>query len=192
MSASAPPAKVAVVLVGMPGSGKSTVASFLGAHHWPVVRFGDITIAEVKRRGLPVLEANERSVREELRKEHGMAAFAKLSLPAIDQALSRAGRVVIDGLYSWSEYKELRQHLKARLILLAVCSPRKERYLRLERRAVRPLTPEEAESRDFAEIERLEKGGPIAFADHVLLNTKTVEDLERSLREVLRAEGITA
>src|SRR5512147_729587 len=94
----------ALIIVGMCGSGKSSLAAFLSARGWPVVRFGDVTMEELRRRGLPVNEANERAIREELRRQHGMAAFAKLSLPAIEAGLERSGRVVIDGMYSWTEY----------------------------------------------------------------------------------------
>jgi dephospho-CoA kinase len=182
--------KTALVIVGMCGSGKSSLAAFLLSRGWPTVRFGEVTMDELKRRGLPIQESNEREVREELRRIHGMAAFAILSLPAIEDALARTGKVVIDGLYSWTEYKWLKANLKARLLTIAVFAPRKERYRRLTTRPVRPLTEAEAESRDFAEIERIEKGGPIAFADRTLLNDGTVQELELALAAVLRQEGV--
>ncbi len=182
--------KTAVVIVGMCGSGKSTLAEFLSARRWPIVRFGSVTMDELKRRGLPVQEATERAIREEMRKKHGMAAFAVLSLPAIEEALDRHRKVVIDGLYSWSEYKHLHDQLKARLLVIAVFTPRRDRYGRLSTRPVRPLTTEEAESRDVAEIERIEKGGPIALADFTLLNNGTVDELEESLLRILQEEGI--
>jgi dephospho-CoA kinase len=190
MSREAGPRRAALVLVGMPGSGKSTLAAFLRRHDWPVVRFGDITMEELQKKGLPIQEGNERAIREGLRREHGMAAFAKLSIPAIGAALDGAHRVVIDGLYSWAEIKHLRERLRAEILIVATYTPKRDRYRRLGTRDVRPLTPAEAESRDVAEIENLEKGGPIAFADHTLLNTGSIKDLERGLEDVLRAEGL--
>ncbi len=192
MSTSDATPPVALVIVGMCGSGKSCLAAFLSARGWPVVRFGELTMEELKRRGLPIRETNERAIREELRREHGMAAFAKLSLPAISEALSRVGKVTVDGLYSWTEFKHLKEHLPARILVLSIFTPREERYRRLSTRPVRPLTSQEAESRDFAEIERLEKGGPIAFADHTLLNTGSIQDLETALVEILEKEGISS
>jgi len=174
----------------MCGSGKSSLASFLSARGWPVVRFGELTMEELKRRGLPIQEANERAIREELRREHGMEAFAKLSIPAIKEAISRAGKVTVDGLYSWTEFKYLREHLPARMLVISIFTPREERYRRLSGRPVRPLTLREAESRDFAEIERLEKGGPISFADHTLINSGSIQDLEIALFDLLKREGI--
>ena len=77
-----------VSVVGMPGSGKSEVARVFDESGFTRVRFGDVTDEEVKRRGLELNEKNERHIRELLRKEHGMAAYAKLNLSRIDSALS--------------------------------------------------------------------------------------------------------
>src|ERR1041385_232589 len=119
-----------------------------------------------------------------------MTTRPELSLPAIRHGLERSGRVVIDGLYSWTEYKLLKERLHARILVIAIFTPRAERYRRLSVRPVRPLTPVEAESRDHAEIERLEKGGPISYADHTLMNDGTIPELEASLRKVLQGEGV--
>jgi dephospho-CoA kinase len=50
---------------------------------------------------------------------------------------------------------------------------------------VRPLSHEEAEARDFAEIENLEKGGPIAMADFTLQNDETMEKLHSEIDKLL-------
>jgi len=178
----------ALVVVGMCGSGKSSLAAHLKGQGWPVVRFGDITMRELERRGLPVSEANERRVREELRARHGMDAYAQMLLPEIREHLSR-GPLVLDGLYSWSEYKYLLAHLRERLGVLAVTAPRPLRYARLAARPERPLSPEEALARDIAEIETLEKGGPIAMADYTILNTGSLEALEAAVDGLIERIG---
>ena len=48
-------------------------------------------------------------VREDLRKIHGMAAYAILNLPKFDE-LMKIGNVIADGLYSFEEYKILKEH----------------------------------------------------------------------------------
>ena len=96
-----------VFIVGMAGSGKSEVAKVFEQHGYKRMRFGDITDEEVKKRGLALSEENERLVRQQLRKEHGMAAYAKLNLPKIE-ALLKSSDVVVDGLYSWEEYTLLK------------------------------------------------------------------------------------
>ncbi len=175
-----------LVLVGMAGSGKSSVARHLERRGWRTIRFGEITMREVEARGLPINEPNEKAVREELRATHGMAAYARLSLPDITEALV-SGPLLIDGLYSWAEYRYLKDRFGRRMHVVAIFTTRARRYARLSRRTERPLTAEEAEQRDFAEIENLEKGGPIAIADYTILNDGTEEDLLAEVDRVLAA-----
>lgn len=172
-----------VALVGMCGAGKSVISDYFRELGWNYVYFGGATMDELKRRGLEVNEANEKMVREELRRVHGMGAFAKLKLPEIEAGLA-VGNVIADGLYSWTEYRVLKEKFGETLTLLAVYTSRPLRYQRLAARAVRPLTTEEAEARDYAEIENLEKGGPIAMADLTLFNDGTIEDLRAQLEAI--------
>lgn len=177
-----------VAIVGMSGSGKSEVAQVFQDKGFEHIRFGDITDKEVLRRGLELSEENERKVREQLRKEHGMAAYAKLNLPEIDSALERSN-VIVDGLYSWEEYKLLKEKYGDNLVILAVYSSPKTRQNRLGRRPIRPLTIEESLSRDFAEIENLNKGGPIAMADFTLQNESSMEELQKETERLIAVLG---
>ena len=165
-----------IALVGMCGSGKSVCCEVFQSRGWEYVYFGGVTMAELEKRGLEKNEANERMVREELRREYGPAAFAILLKPVIREKLAR-GNVCLDGLYSWSEYKILKEELGDVMEVAAVITNRATRYERISRRAVRPLTPAQAQSRDIAEIENMEKGGPIALADYFLMNDGSMEDL---------------
>ena len=176
-----------IVIVGMPGCGKSLVSQYLRQKGWQVVHFGGITMRELEKRGLARTEANERGIREELRETHGMDAFAKLSLHEIEESLS-AAPTLIDGLYSWSEYKYLRRRFGERMKVVAVYTTRSIRYERLSRRPDRPLSTQEAESRDFAEVENLEKAGPIAMADYTIVNDGSEQDLFRAVDGLLEAE----
>lgn len=184
-------AKRIIATVGMCGSGKSVVADYLERLGFYKVYFGGITLAEIKRRGLELNETNERMVREELRRIYGMAAFAILSLPTIEKGLQQGKRVLIDGLYSFSEYKALKDHFGEELLIIAVFTERLLRYKRLAARPVRPLTPEQALTRDISEIENLEKGGPIALADYTLLNNGLKTELFDQLKAVLIKEEIS-
>ena len=173
-----------VSIVGMTGSGKSEVARMFRDRGFTTVRFGDITDDEVKKRGLELNEANERQARESLRKKYGMDAYAKLSLPRIDDAL-KTSDVVVDGLYSWEEYLYLKENYGENFIVVAVWSSPQARYARLGKRKIRPLTPQEGASRDRAEIENLNKGGPIAVADYTVLNDATMTDLKKQVEGLL-------
>ena len=173
-----------LVIVGMAGSGKSSTARHLEKKGWRVIRFGALTMQELKKRGLPINEANEKAVREELRAKHGMDAFARILLPDIKQSIS-AGPTVIDGLYSWAEYKFLRGHFGEQMKVVAIYTTRSVRYARLSQRLERPLSFEEAEQRDCAEIENVEKGGPIAMADYTIVNDGTEKELFRAVDKLL-------
>lgn len=175
-----------VAIVGMAGAGKSEVARTFEKSGFKKVRFGDITEEEIKNRGLVLNEENERYIREQLRKEHGMAAYAKLNLPRIDTSL-KSSNVVVDGLYSWEEYTLLKDRYGERFSTVAVWASQATRHARLRNRANRPLTVEEAATRDKAEIENTNKGGPIAMADFIIVNEASLKELEKETERVLSA-----
>ena len=115
-----------------------------------------------------------------------MAAYAKLSLPKIDRLLE-SGSAVVDGLYSWEEYTLMKNRYGERFAVVAVWASPETRHQRLAKRPIRPLTREEAASRDIAEIQELNKGGPIAMADFTIINASSPEALERETKKVLAA-----
>lgn len=116
-----------VSIVGMAGSGKSEVAKIFENNGFVKIRFGDITDREISRRGLGLNEENERYIRQQLRKEHGMSAYAKLSLSKIDYLLKSVD-VVVDGLYSWEEYTLLKSRYGSHLTVVAVWASPETRY----------------------------------------------------------------
>jgi len=173
-----------VSIVGMAGAGKTEVAKLFEQNGVTRIRFGAVTDEEVAKRGLELNEENERYVRELLRREHGMAAYAKLNLPAINSAL-KTSNVVIDGLYSWEEYTFLKDYYREDFYVVAVYASPRTRYAHLASRPNRCLTSEEAAGRDRAEVENINKGGPIAMADYTIINESSLEDLEEEVRRVI-------
>ena len=173
-----------VAIVGMAGSGKTEVARLFEKNDFIRIRFGDITDLELARRGLDLNEENERHVRELLRREHGMAAYARLNRPRIDAARQKSD-VVVDGLYSWQEYLLLKGHYGPDFFVVAVWASPETRYARLNSRPERPLTYDEAASRDRNEIESTGKGGPIAMADYTIINESSLSDLEEQMNKLL-------
>lgn len=170
-----------IAAVGMAGSGKSVFCDHLWKRGWPIVYFGGLVLSELDRRGLARTQENEKAVREDLRQKLGMDAIAQLALPPLRAYAAKGENCAIDGIYSFSEYKALKREFGKDLVVVAIITPRGLRYERLSGRPVRPLSAEEAEARDYAEVERIEKGGPIALADHYILNDGPPEQLHAAV-----------
>ena len=52
-------------------------------------------------------------------------------------------------------------------------------------RSNRRLTLEEATNRDRAEVENINKGGPIAMADFTIINESSLKELEKEVKGVI-------
>ncbi len=181
-----------LVLVGMPGGGKSTCVEYLISKGMSPVYFGRVVVDETKKRYGETTEALERQVREDLRAKEGKDVIAKRVIAQIEQ-LVKDGKeeIVADGLYSWTEYKIFKDKFGDNATILAVVAPRSTRHKRLANRPVRPLTEQEATTREYGEIENLEKGGPIANADYTIVNNTTPDALLKQLDDTLRVIGFS-
>ncbi|HLO89071.1 MAG TPA: AAA family ATPase [Nostocaceae cyanobacterium] len=166
-----------LAIVGMAGSGKSTLSQYFKNQGLPVLSFGDLIRAEILKRGLQVTPLTEPIVREEIRNQYGMDACVQISLPWIKANLVDKPFIVIDGVNSFSEYKSLKREFSDELTVIALFTSKNIRYQRLASRLTRPFTREEAEARDYREIEKIEQGGTIAMADFMLMNDGTKEEL---------------
>lgn len=174
-----------IAVVGMSGSGKSIVTDYLEENNWHKVYFGGITYKLMQEQGIERTEdgKSEKEFREKLRKEHGPACYAILSENEIRSSLEKSD-VVIDGLYSWSEYKYLIEKFP-NLKLICIVVDKEIRYERVAKRPDRPFKREDIIYRDLSEIENIEKGGPIGYADYYILNNTTTEDEINRLKEIL-------
>mgnify|MGYP003966535661 CR=1 FL=1 len=185
-----------IAIVGMCGSGKSTVSDMLVENGFEFIRLGQITLDIVKEKGLYPTEDNERPIRVEIRKKHGMAAYATLNFPKIDELLKK-GNVVADGLYSWEEMLEFKNKYGDNFTTIGVVVNPKLRYLRLlkrpynkdedEKMRFRPSSEDKAFDRDKFDIENLNKAGPIAMADYVIVNEGSIEELKNKVKEFLKS-----
>lgn len=186
-----------IAFVGMTGSGKTEAGKIAAELGLPVLRFGQAVLDEALRRG-GVGEKYEREVRNELRKKYGMGALAVINFEQLDRLLKETD-VVVSDLYSWDEYKVLRGRFGPdRVALVAICASPKVRYARLKNRHFDPAKDEQAlyrsynredaEARDFAEIEESDKGGPIAMADYYIINETGLEDFRKKVLAIVKAE----
>lgn len=183
-----------ICVTGLCGSGKSVVSDRLVEEGYQFLRFGQITLDEVKKRGLEPSEALEKEIREGFRRQYGMAAFAILNLPKLGE-LTEKGNTVGDGLYSFEEYKVLKEHFGEKMSVIAVYAPPELRYKRISERVMladdkdlrnRSLTVEEAKKRDLAELENLNKGATIAMADYTVVNTGDKNYLLKQIDEIIK------
>ena len=172
-----------IAIVGMCGSGKSVASEYLIGLGYKRVYFGGVTMDKLKESGLDVNPDNEKMMREKLRSELGLGAYAKVLLPTIKE-LSLNNDVVLDGLYSWDELVILNNEFN--ITTIAVVADKKIRYDRLSKRDVRPFNNEEAKKRDITEIENIEKAGPIAYADYFIYNNGSMEEYYKRLDEIIK------
>ena len=175
-----------IAVVGMSGTGKSVVTDYLEENNWKKIYFGGITYKLMEKEGIERTPdgKSEKEFREKLRKEHGPECYAKLLEPEIREALEE-GNVVLDGLYSWFEYKYLIERFPD-LKLICVVTDKKLRYERVANRKDRPFDREAIEYRDISEIENLAKGGPIGYADYYILNNGSIEDELDRVKEIIK------
>ena len=173
-----------VAIVGMAGSGKSVITEYLENEGWNKVYFGGAIMAKLEEENIPLTPENEKKMREDVRKQYGMAAVAILLEDKIRKAVEEKD-TVLDGLYSWDEYVYLKKSFPE-LILVCVCCDKKKRYERIAVRPFRPFNSEEIVTRDVSEIENLSKGGPIAYADYYILNNGDKDGAILRLEEILK------
>lgn len=175
-----------VAFVGLTGSGKSSAVDYLSARGYPKVYFGGIVLDAMTEAGLEHTQENEKPFREELRAREGKD-FVVLRIIKQINSLIEAGqrRIVADGIYTWTEYKVLKSAFPGELTVIAVVAPKRLRHRRLNDRPIRPLTNTEASERDWAEIENLEKGGPIAIADYYIMNDTDLDTLHQKIDKTL-------
>jgi dephospho-CoA kinase len=178
-----------LAVVGMSGSGKSVAVDHLTSLGFPKVYFGGMIYREMERRGIERTPdgESEKKFREEIRETEGKDWVVKQVIQEVKN-LIKAGqkRIVLDGVYSWTEYVILKKEFPGELVFVALVLPKKLRYKRVAERPDRPFNYKEIVERDRSEIENLEKGGPIAAADYYILNDGTIEETNKKLDGILK------
>ena len=178
-----------IAIVGMSGSGKSVAVDYLTDQGYPKVYFGGMIYKEMEKRGIERTEdgESEKKFREEIREKEGKDWVVRQVI-AETKDLINAGqkRVVLDGVYSWTEYKTLKREFPKCLTFVAVVVDKQLRYDRVANRPGRSFDAKAIRERDRSEIENLEKGGPIAAADYYILNNGTVPEMQARLKQILK------
>lgn len=174
-----------IAIVGMSGSGKGIVTDYLENKGFKKIYFGGITYKLMEEAGIERTAdgKSEKEFRENLRKKYGNDCYARFLESDIREALAE-GDVVLDGLYSWYEYKYLIEKFP-KLQLICVVTDKHIRYKRVGERKERAFDRDAILYRDYAEIENLAKGGPIAIADYYIQNNGSIEECIIRLNEII-------
>jgi len=176
-----PHAKI-IALVGLAGSGKSSAVEYLTEKGFPKIYFGGVIYKAMDEAGIEKTWDNQQQFREEIRRREGKDFVIKRVIKNIHD-LIKAGqnKIVLEGLYTWSEYKFLKHEFPGQVVVIAIVTPKYLRYQRMAKRIERPMQPHEVDQRDWSEIENLEKGGPIAIADYFIINDGSLEQLHQKI-----------
>ena len=111
-----------IALVGLAGSGKSSAVDYFTQKGIPKIYFGGIIYQAMSEAGIEPTWDNQRVFREEIRAREGKDFVVKRVITGIHN-LIQAGqkKIVLDGLYTWSEYKILGALLNRRQT--SICIP---------------------------------------------------------------------
>ena len=176
-----PYAKI-IALVGLAGSGKSSAVEYLTEKGFPKIYFGGVIYKAMDEAGIEKTWDNQQQFREEIRRREGKDFVIKRVIKNIHDLINAGqNKIVLDGLYTWSEYKLLKHEFPGQVVVIAIVTPKYLRYQRMAKRIERPMQPHEVDQRDWSEIENLEKGGPIAIADYFIINDGRLEQLHQKI-----------
>lgn len=176
--------KQVLILVGLPGSGKTTAAQFFHPQNIPVVRMGDLVDHFLINHNLEINEANERYCREKLRQKFGSQIFAEKIMQQVNDVGEHADLVIIEGMRSLSEKKYFQKNLK-NILTLFIETQKKLRWERLQQRKYRPVLLPEIKKRDLYELKVLKIGKLKEGADYIITNNKSVESFYSKLEKVI-------
>ena len=178
-----------LAIVGMSGSGKSVIVDHLTEKGYPKVYFGGMIYKEMEKRGIERTEdgESEKNFREMIRETEGKDWVVRQVIEETKDLISAGQkRIILDGVYSWTEYKTLKHEFPKAITFLAVVVDKHLRYDRVAKRPGRSFDAAAIRERDRSEIENLEKGGPIAAADYYVLNNGSIEELCVDVDKVLK------
>ncbi len=177
--------KSIIAIVGLPGAGKTMAANIFKEKKLPVISFGKIINDYIDKQKLPHTEEVHKKVREEMRAKFGIDVLAKMNESVLREILKENPIAVIDGMRSWEEYLYLKKNLKdVKIYILCIWVEKEIRYKRSAKRKYRSQLY--GEQRDINELIGTNMGPTIAFADFLIKNNFSVEDMTDKLDDIYR------
>ena len=181
--------RLIVCLTGMPGAGKSTVASSLREKGFSVIAMGDVIREEARRRNLDPTDANLGDLMLKLRSDLGPGAIAHLILKKInneDGRSPRMGNIVIDGIRGIAEVDILKRVGCVRLLAIHASTKRRFTHLKKRARSDDPTAVEDFMTRDKRELV-VGISEAIALADETLSNNDlSIDELKEKAFTIIK------
>ncbi|MCJ7732641.1 AAA family ATPase [Candidatus Bathyarchaeota archaeon] len=172
-----------LLITGMAGSGKTTVADILRERGYRVFTMGDVIRQEVRMRNQPPTPENLGKMAENIRKTGGDAAVAQKCIPLIIGELN--DKVTIDGIRSLGEVYTFQEAFDAYLIAVHACPETRYQRLKNRGRSDDPPNRQVFRERDHREL-GFGIGNAIALSNFVLCNENGVDNLAKELDRLLR------
>lgn len=187
-----------LAFVGAPAAGKTEAASVAKELGIPVVTMGDVVREELRRRNLPLSDANAGGIANELREREGMDAIAKRCIPLIkgitltdtERGKSAKAVIVIDGIRGVAEVETFKKAFGTDFVLVRIEAPLDLRYERIKNRGRGDdsLNTEEFKEREERE-NRWGMGEAMEKADKIVKNEGSLEGLKEQIKRILDCQN---
>ncbi|MCL4412871.1 MAG: flagellar hook-basal body complex protein FliE [Candidatus Thermoplasmatota archaeon] len=169
----------AILIIGMPGSGKDEFAMVARDMGIEVINMGDIVREYTSSTGVSISMSGEIASRE--RKANGMDIWAKRTIERV-----QSNFVVVEGVRNIEEIQRFRKDMVIGLVV-SISSGRDTRYARLLKRG------REDDPRNIEEFTVREKrelswgiGEVLATADRYICNDSSIDAFREGVKEFLR------
>lgn len=181
-----------VCIIGLAGSGKSTVTKLFAKMGFRSVEMGDIMKGRMLAAGMALDKRNVREYSLATRKKYGMDVVAKFTVKALGKP---KGDIAITGLRSTYELEYFRKKYKG-LSVVAVMAPQLTRFRRLHARG-KPDDPKTLSDFKWTEQRELQGymknkkelihglGRLVDRSDYFIYNTGTLADLRKNVKELI-------
>lgn len=167
--------RLIICITGMPGAGKSTVASLLHRDGFAIVTMGDVIREEAKRHNIVMNDSNLGNLMLNLRKSKGPAAIAYLILKKMEQELNATDNIVIDGIRSVAEVNVLKSLGHVKLLAVHASADMRYKHIKERGRSDVALDNNDFRIRDKREL-KIGISEAIALSDEVVSNNNLTKD----------------
>jgi dephospho-CoA kinase len=178
--------RIIICLTGMPGAGKSTIASSLKEKGFPVITMGDAVREEANRQNLEPTDYNLGSLMLKLRRDLGPGAIAHLILRKMERDYNNINVIIIDGIRSMPEVEVLKTVGYVKLLAIHASTNTRFTYTKERARPDCPSSIQDFVVRDKREL-TVGISEAIALADETLSNNDlTIEELKEKGFEIIQ------